>query len=75
MIEQGFVQQSLGYDFELSRKNYAGQNKASVGAGPVHSGGANGAPCGRAGQGLTLDSFKARHQFGGRLCGRCIASK
>jgi len=24
VIEQGYVQDSLGYDFELSRKNYAG---------------------------------------------------
>lgn len=34
IIEQGFVQDSLGFDFELSRKNYAGQKKASLGPGP-----------------------------------------
>ncbi|MDU8927490.1 DUF4349 domain-containing protein [Alisedimentitalea sp. MJ-SS2] len=32
VIQRGFVDQSLGYDFELSRKNYAGQ-KQSVGGG------------------------------------------
>ena len=34
VIEQGYVQDSLGYDFELSRKNYAGQKSRAVGPGP-----------------------------------------
>lgn len=34
VIAQGYVQDSQGYDFELSRKNYAGQKSRAVGAGP-----------------------------------------
>jgi len=34
VVEQGYVQDSRGYDFELSRKNYAGQKSRAVGPGP-----------------------------------------
>ena len=34
VIEQGHVQSSSGYDFELSRKNYAGQKSRAAGPAP-----------------------------------------
>ena len=36
VIQRGYIDQNLGYDFELSRKNYAGQKQSlSGGAGPA----------------------------------------
>ena len=34
IIEQDVTQSALGYDFELSRKNYAGQKQSAAGPGP-----------------------------------------